>query len=383
MRDVFIKNSPFEWSFPFQDWLDQLRSQTGHGPSQLAAFETYRIAHTLKEIVRGYLCGSNDKRWSNRIFSYNRIAKQPTVRTYFYRFEFQNRGTLHVHLLIWLKDITKAQHHLIRADISPTDPQLAYLAYKLQKSDKHLPNLNLQNEDSFFETRNSKQVHHLKHPAAEFALNLRACVLTHLLTLKCPMDYQTTDGVGMLLRYVSSHVTKFRDNTPIDSLYLYKFQGRQAAIRYLISNQPAKPEMCFFCIRKKLHGQAVERREYTVPTNETLPRCWQRPQELEKLMFLQWLRHVDHTKLNPKSCKDGSTLAEPKIHSIFNQQYFFSTRCCISAIETLLKFTILITTMFQNNCSVLHKNYPTFPTSVVTKNASPPFSLCKATRQRM
>ena len=142
---------------------------------------------------------------------------------------------MHIHLLIWLKDITKAQHHLIRADISRTDPQLAYLAYKFQKSDKH--NLNLQNEDSFFETRDGKQVHHLKHPAAEFALNLQAYVSMLLLALKCSMDYQTTDGVGMLAR-----IKKFRDDTPIDSLYSYKLQGRQAAIRYLISNQLAEPE---------------------------------------------------------------------------------------------------------------------------------------------
>ena len=40
------------------------------------------------------------------------------------------------------------------------------------------------------------------------------------------MDYQTTNGVGMLLRYVSSYVTKFRDDTPIDGLYSYNLQGR-------------------------------------------------------------------------------------------------------------------------------------------------------------
>ena len=127
--------SPFECSFSFPDWLEQLRSETGLGPTQLAAFETYHIAHTLEQIVRGYLCGSNDKRWSNHVFSYNRIAKYPNVRTYFYRFEFQNRGTLHIHLLIWLKDITKTQHQFIRADIPRTNPQLAFLAYKLQKSE--------------------------------------------------------------------------------------------------------------------------------------------------------------------------------------------------------------------------------------------------------
>ena len=93
LPDVFMTISPSEWSFPFPDWLEQLRSETGLGPTQLAAFETYHIAHTLEQIVRGYLSGSNDKRWSNHVFSYNRIAKYANVRTYFYRFEFQNRDT--------------------------------------------------------------------------------------------------------------------------------------------------------------------------------------------------------------------------------------------------------------------------------------------------
>ena len=329
LPDVFITISPFEWSFPFPHWLDQLRSQTGHGPTQLAAFETYHIAHTLEQIVRGYLCGSNDKRWSNHVFSYNRIAKYSNVRTYFYRFEFQNRGTLHIHLLIWLKDITKTQHQFIRADIPRTNPPLAYLAYKLQKSDKHSPNLNLQNEDSFFEMRDGKHVHHLKHPAAEFALNLRAYISTVLPTLKCSMDYQTTNGVGMLLRYVSSYVTKFRDDTPIDGLYSYNLQGRQAAIRYLISNQPAEPEMWFFLFSKKVAWSCSRTKRYSVPTtetflqNNTLQKYWKRPQKFEELTLLQWLRHVDNTKVDPKPYKDGSTLVGTKMHSIFNQQYFF------------------------------------------------------------
>ena len=329
LPDVFITISPFEWSFPFPNWLDQLRSETGLAPTQLAAFETYHIAHTLEQIVRGYLCGSNDKRWSNHVFSYNRIAKHANVRTYFYRFEFQNRGTLHIHLLIWLKDITKTQHQLIRADIPRTNPHLAFLAYKLQKSDKHSPNLNLQNAESFFEMRDGKNVQHLKHPAAEFALNLRAYISTLLPTLKCSMDYQTTDGVGMLLRYVSSYVTKFRDDTPIDSLYSYNLQGRQAAIRYLISNQPAEPEMWFFLCSKKVAWSCSRTKRYSVPTTETflqdktLQKYWRRPEKFEQLTLLDWLRQVDNGKVDPKPYKDGSTLVATKMHSIFNQQYFF------------------------------------------------------------
>ena len=69
------------------------------------------ITHVLEQIVRGYLCGSNDSRWTRHIFTYNRLATTKNVKTYFYRFEFQQRGTVHLHLLVWLHDITKAQHN--------------------------------------------------------------------------------------------------------------------------------------------------------------------------------------------------------------------------------------------------------------------------------
>ena len=64
---------------------------------------------------------------------------------------------------------------------------------------------------------------------AVFALNLRAYIATLFPVLKCQMDYQTTDGVAMLFRYVTSCVTKSHDSISIDSMYSYEIQGREAA----------------------------------------------------------------------------------------------------------------------------------------------------------
>ena len=102
----------------------------------MAGHETVHIAHTLAQIVRGYLCGSNCKKWSKHVFNYSRIATESNINTYFYRFEFQKRGTVHLHLLIWLKDITKIEHQLIRADIPNDNRDLSYLVSKYQRSDK-------------------------------------------------------------------------------------------------------------------------------------------------------------------------------------------------------------------------------------------------------
>ena len=59
LPDAFITISPYEWSFPFAKWVTSARQSTGMDPTQFAGYETYNIAHTLEQIVRGYLCGRN------------------------------------------------------------------------------------------------------------------------------------------------------------------------------------------------------------------------------------------------------------------------------------------------------------------------------------
>ena len=44
------------------------------------------------------------------------------------------------------------------------------------------------------------------------------------------MNYQTTDGVAMLLRYVTSYVTKSHDSQTIDGMYSYHLEGRDAVL---------------------------------------------------------------------------------------------------------------------------------------------------------
>lgn len=184
----------------------------------------------LAQIVRGYLCGSNSQKWSNHLFNYNRIWSKKNVQTYFYRFEFQKRSTVHLHLLVWLQDISKTEYQHIRADIPDDQPDIAYLASKHQRSHKPSSSLQLQTESSFLEEKDGKHLLRLKHAADAFALNLRAYIDTLLPAFQCSMDFQTTDGRAMLLRYVSSYVTKWQDGISTDALYAYHISGGQAAI---------------------------------------------------------------------------------------------------------------------------------------------------------
>ena len=184
LPDAFITISPFEWSFPFAKWLSDIRQYTGMGPTQLSGYETYNT-HVLQKIVRGYLCGSTCQKWSEHVFSYNKIANYPNIKTFFYHFEFQERGIVHLHMLVWLKDIRRTQHQFFRVDIPRSHPDLVFLVHKLQPSDKKSHCLNLQCEDSFFHLENGKHARHLKHHAEEFTLNLHACISTIIPALKC------------------------------------------------------------------------------------------------------------------------------------------------------------------------------------------------------
>ena len=75
--------------------------------TKLAAYETMPIAHMLEQIICGYLCGSNMNKWNKHVFNYESLKHYSNVNTYFYCFEFQKQGTLHVHLLVWLKNVKK------------------------------------------------------------------------------------------------------------------------------------------------------------------------------------------------------------------------------------------------------------------------------------
>lgn len=329
LPDVFITLSPYEWSFPFPEWLENIRKLTGKRPTELAGLETAHIVHVLAQIVRGYLCGSNSKKWSKHVFSYNRISSEENVKTFFYRFEFQKRGTVHLHLLVWLKNITKITHQFIRADIPDENPDLSYLVSKYQPSDKPSNSLKLQDKDTFFECKHNKQVLHLKHPSDAFALNIRAYISTLLPALHCSMDFQTTDGRAMLLKYVTSYVTKNKDGIDTNSLYSYHVSGGQAAIRYVMDITPAEPEMWLALSSTKISWSSSRTKRYIVPSNEkanedkTAEKYRNRLENLTNLSFLSWLRMTDHTKQVPKLYKRGNTLVGLKTVSFFNKDFFF------------------------------------------------------------
>lgn len=168
--------------------------------------ETQHIAHSLEQIVRGYVAGKNTNRWKNTLFADARDNTLPNVEHYFYRFEFQKRGTLHVHVLLWLRDLAAIDLGKVRATIPFSRPDEAFLVADLQTSSKTVlpPN----NRPTRVHSTGHQQYIEFTYGPTERAKNIRAYVTTLLGSLHCRVDHKSSDGKGMLLKYVSSYVSR-------------------------------------------------------------------------------------------------------------------------------------------------------------------------------
>ena len=324
--DLFITISPFEWTFPQPPWLQKLREQTGHGPTNLSAFETIHIVNVLEQVVRGYLTGSNSNRWTTQVFNYDYKKDKKNVKTYFYHFEFQDRGTVHLHMLVWLTDMTKVKLNVFRADVPWNKPDLAYLASDLQKSNTSA--LHLKTTATEVTTDQGTPTLSLYHPADAFELNLRGYISSLLPSLKCRMDVQSSDGKGMILKYVASYVSKWHDAYANDALFSLHVGPYQAAYRHLRALRPLEPEMWMSLSSQKIAWTNSRTKSITVPTRGTevskvYKAYLERPKTQEQHSFLKWLRIYDGNKKPAKLYKQGTTtLVGTKMRSVFADHFF-------------------------------------------------------------
>ena len=316
---LFVTILPFEWTFPCPPWLENLRTKTGKSARNIPTLETLHIVHVLEQLVRGYLCGSNTQRWKNHVFS-NARSKDDNVQTYFHRFEFQQRGTVHLHMLVWLEKVKAMRPNLLRADILRNDLDLAFDVCNLQpsregalpKNDEPTSMLNLNEHEyiSFF------------HPEEAFVKNLRGYISTVTPALKCRMDVQSTDGQGMILKYASSYVTKWHDAYDGDAMYSKHVGPYEAAYRHLKGMRPLEPEMALSLTSKKISWSKSRTKNVTVHTMKLKePKSYEkylkRIPECEDFSYKQWLRDFNDAPNNPKSYKGGNTLLGTKTRSVF------------------------------------------------------------------
>lgn len=122
-------------------------------PTDLPILETLHVAHVLEQIARGYLTGANCNRWRQHLFGDSQNPTESNILTYFYRFGFQEHGTLHLHMLVWVKDVSVIWANLLHASIPWGNAKDTFLVADTQKSDRTcLPLCN--HQDSFVQSSN-------------------------------------------------------------------------------------------------------------------------------------------------------------------------------------------------------------------------------------
>lgn len=75
----------------------------------------------------------NKLRVTQRTGNYIKVKCKPLLRkkqrnwnTYFYRFECQNRGTIHLHLLVWLKNPNELDLNRFKWTMEEKNPSIGY-----------------------------------------------------------------------------------------------------------------------------------------------------------------------------------------------------------------------------------------------------------------
>ena len=260
-----------------------------------------------------------------------RNAHQPgqkNVLTYFYRFEFQQRGTLHLHILVWVEDITVSRADLLHASVSWENAHDAFMVADTRKSNKSCLPVS-HHPDPFITDSLGNTTLQFLHAEDDADRHIRAYITTLLGSLQCRTNVQLADCKALLPKYVSSYVTKMNESATSGGLYCTDVTGYQAANSFLRTVKPLEPETIFqlpnikVCWTDKMTllfwppfpGQTDGHKVYSM--------YLQRPAAEEDQPLLQWLRSHQTYGDKAKSCDVDKVLVGVKFVSTFNPLYFY------------------------------------------------------------
>ena len=155
---LFITVAPYEWSFPYADWIEHELQETFRSRLYLPAAETYHIAHVLTQAIVGLVAGANqestlrDNRcWRKHVLGPKDGSDKTAVINFFARLEFQDgkrkkvtlnrqqfyhgRGTVHVHCLLWLQNTASIDlPGVVKAQVPSTNAALRNIVLASQQS---------------------------------------------------------------------------------------------------------------------------------------------------------------------------------------------------------------------------------------------------------
>lgn len=322
LPNVFLTIAPWEFDFPWPYWVSRLHDVAGLGPTEMAGPETIAIAHAIHQVCSAYLAGFGPKKqWKTNLFS-NKETGHNNVEAYIGRFEFQEggqeheygkgRGSLHIHLLFWVKDLKASFiHREILAEFLHDDAELCCLALRVQRGISASTSRVDINEGPTrwnWSAQTKKWSLRVRHTTEYFSHKLRPCLQTVLRVLRCHSDIQWWDGSGALLRYVVGYVSKY--NEAWDELALKEAPTAWGGALALLRNWRAgEAEMVMVLATEPMVFHNFSTKEYNPrfygePEDEELALYRRRASELESMSLLQWLRmHTVTGSLEDRTAK--------------------------------------------------------------------------------
>ena len=324
----FLTISPYKWTFPWPQFLEDIRQEHCLEPTDLPLLETLHVAHVLEQVARGYLTGANSNRWRHHVLNNEEEPAQSNLLTYFYRIEFQSRGTLHLHMLVWVRDLSLIRANLLHASIPWGNRNDAFLVADTRKSSSSCLQL-CAAPDSFLERADGRQHLQFHYTPEDAARNLREYISSLLGALRCRTDVQLADDKAMLLKYVSSYVTKMHEAATVEGLYCTDVTGFQAANSFLRTVHPLAPEMAFQLSNLKVAWTDKLTKQFRAPhpgqedTQKDYLQYLKRDVAEEDQSLLEWLRCHSTVGAKAKALGADKYLVAVKFVSLFNPVYFF------------------------------------------------------------
>ena len=247
---LFFTIAPYEWSFPYHDWILDEMEKSLRSRLHLPAAETLHIAHVFKELVRGMLTGWNqrnsgesaqrqreDRTWTQHLLRCNDGSGRETVVNFFGRFEYQDgkrkegtqqyhgRGSVHLHLLIWLENVEAIKLEEVLSASVPQEDKLLAAYVKGDATTGGRSVCPVYEGPSGWDAEEGK--FRLHHSETDYCDGRRAYFPDIMDPLKCHQDVQIVDtdreGRWILGRYVGTYVAKFSDSMAEDGPTLTTF----------------------------------------------------------------------------------------------------------------------------------------------------------------
>ena len=136
--DFFLTMSASEWDLPKPWWIASRFQQHGFPPTRDSFAEAISISHSLQQFVSAYFCSEDRGKWTDHLFFDAKHPRKKIVKAYFWRLEFQRRGTPHLHCLVWIDQSNALDMKRFCAFVPQHHPVVAHNVFATNEAAKHL-----------------------------------------------------------------------------------------------------------------------------------------------------------------------------------------------------------------------------------------------------